>query len=73
MGQMVPVSEDNLPVLLPSDIQFTGRGPSPLTQARDWLRASCGRYATSSSPHLLSHGVVMPLQCGTGLLCHHIS
>ena len=42
--QTVPVSEDALPVVLPQDIQFTGRGPSPLTLAKDWQRASCGTY-----------------------------
>ena len=41
--QKVPVAENDLPVLLPDDIQFTGRGPSPLARAKDWLQASCGK------------------------------
>ena len=43
--QVVPVPEDQLPVTLPQDVQFTGRGPSPLLCANTWLKANCGRYA----------------------------
>ena len=35
--------ERDLPVLLPEDIEFTGRGPSPLARAEHWLQASCGK------------------------------
>lgn len=42
----VPVDEANLPVALPTDIQFTGTGLSPLTTSPSFLEApcpSCGR------------------------------
>ena len=35
--------EDQLPVELPNDIKLSGRGPSPLAQAREWQVASCGK------------------------------
>ena len=37
------MAEADLPVVLPDNIKFTGRGPSPLAQAKDWLQASCGK------------------------------
>ena len=37
------MAEKDLPVLLPDSIEFTGRGPSPLAQAKEWLQASCGK------------------------------
>jgi leucyl-tRNA synthetase len=37
----VPVPEKDLPVELPEDIEFTGRGGSPLTQLESWLNVSC--------------------------------
>ena len=39
----MPVPEDQLPVTLPTKIEFKGRGPSPLTQDADWLRGNCGK------------------------------
>ncbi len=44
LPQVIPVPEDQLPVELPSSVHLSGRGPSPLAQADDWLRASCGKY-----------------------------
>ncbi len=41
--QIVPVSEDKLPVLLPTNVQFTGRGPSPLATNAEWGRGCCGK------------------------------
>ena len=41
--QVVPVPEDQLPVSLPQGVKFTGRGPSPLLCADEWLKASCGK------------------------------
>lgn len=41
--QIVPVSEDKLPVLLPTNVQFTGRGPSPLATNTEWGRGCCGK------------------------------
>ncbi|MCC7202574.1 MAG: leucine--tRNA ligase [Nitrospirae bacterium] len=37
----VPVPEEALPVLLPMDVAFTGKGGSPLLQAADFTEASC--------------------------------
>ena len=37
----VPVPEVDLPVTLPDNIEFTGRGASPLTQLEDWLNVQC--------------------------------
>ncbi len=39
----VPVPEADLPVLLPKDVPFTGKGSSPLSQAEAWLTAPCPR------------------------------
>jgi leucyl-tRNA synthetase len=37
----VPVSEDQLPVLLPTNVEFTGKGISPMTTAPDFVNAKC--------------------------------
>ncbi|MGK7872393.1 MAG: leucine--tRNA ligase [Xenococcaceae cyanobacterium] len=37
----VPVPESDLPVKLPEDMEFTGRGPSPLAQLEDWVNVPC--------------------------------
>ncbi|HUV06046.1 MAG TPA: leucine--tRNA ligase [Armatimonadota bacterium] len=38
---MVPVPEDQLPVILPTDVKFTGRGESPLTTSPTFLHTDC--------------------------------
>ncbi len=38
---IVPVPEDQLPVLLPEDVQFTGAGESPLTTSPTFMQAVC--------------------------------
>ncbi|KAJ1992251.1 Leucyl-tRNA synthetase, mitochondrial [Coemansia sp. RSA 1358] len=38
---VVPVPESDLPVELPKDVQFSGRGGSPLSKATDWLNCKC--------------------------------
>ncbi len=38
---IVPVPEDQLPVELPEDVQFTGEGGSPLSQSAGFVRVSC--------------------------------
>ncbi len=38
---MVPVSEDELPVLLPKDVTFTGKGGNPLSGVEDFVNTSC--------------------------------
>jgi leucyl-tRNA synthetase len=40
---VVPVPENQLPVVLPTGVEFKGRGPSPLVQDMDWLRGDCGQ------------------------------
>ncbi|WP_051351149.1 leucine--tRNA ligase [Sulfobacillus thermosulfidooxidans] len=37
----VPVPKDQLPVLLPTNVEFTGQGASPLAGAKDWLQTTC--------------------------------
>lgn len=44
----VPEKEENLPVLLPTDVEFTGKGESPLATSktfRDTVCPVCGRPA----------------------------
>jgi leucyl-tRNA synthetase len=38
---VVPVPDDQLPVLLPSVAEFTGRGSSPLAQVPDFVNVKC--------------------------------
>jgi leucyl-tRNA synthetase len=40
---VVPVPEDELPVELPRDVPFTGKGGSPLVESRAFLETSCAR------------------------------
>lgn len=37
----VPVPDEQLPVQLPENIEFTGRGASPLAQMDDWVNCQC--------------------------------
>jgi leucyl-tRNA synthetase len=37
----VPVPEADLPVTLPENIEFTGRGASPLAKLDDWINVKC--------------------------------
>lgn len=37
----VPEKEENLPVLLPTDVEFTGKGESPLTTSKTFAHAVC--------------------------------
>jgi leucyl-tRNA synthetase len=39
----VPVPVDELPVLLPDNVEFTGRGASPLAQSHEFVDVSCPR------------------------------
>ncbi|MGN0659819.1 MAG: leucine--tRNA ligase [Emergencia sp.] len=39
----VPEKEENLPVLLPTDVEFTGKGESPLTTSKSFAECSCPR------------------------------
>ncbi|MGA1625113.1 MAG: leucine--tRNA ligase, partial [Prochlorothrix sp.] len=38
---IVPVPDDQLPVLLPENVEFSGRGASPLAQLTDWVQVDC--------------------------------
>ena len=37
----VPEKEENLPVLLPADVQFTGKGESPLATSKNFVNTTC--------------------------------
>ncbi len=37
----VPEKEENLPILLPTDVEFTGKGASPLTTSKTFGQATC--------------------------------
>jgi leucyl-tRNA synthetase len=45
---MVPVPTADLPVLLPDNVEFTGRGASPLSQLQDWLHVACPTCGTAA-------------------------
>lgn len=38
---MVPVPESDLPVILPEDVRFTGKGGSPLAESEKFLKTDC--------------------------------
>jgi leucyl-tRNA synthetase len=38
---IVPVSERDLPVILPEDVKFTGKGGSPLLESEKFLKTEC--------------------------------
>jgi leucyl-tRNA synthetase len=38
---VVPVPESDLPVLLPTNVKFTGRGPSPLSEVAEFVNVRC--------------------------------
>lgn len=38
---IVPVDEKDLPVILPEDVKFTGKGGSPLLESADFLKVKC--------------------------------
>ncbi len=40
---IVPVPEDQLPVLLPTDVEFTGEGGSPLARVESFVNTTCPR------------------------------
>lgn len=42
----VPVPEEDLPVQLPEDVAFRGRGPSPLAQLENWVNVPCPNCGT---------------------------
>jgi leucyl-tRNA synthetase len=40
---IVPVREEDLPVILPADVRFTGQGESPLAQVPEFVHTRCPR------------------------------
>jgi len=42
----VPVPSDQLPVTLPEDVTFSGRGGSPLAKLEDWVNVPCPTCGT---------------------------
>ncbi|MCG3203839.1 MAG: Leucine--tRNA ligase [Elusimicrobia bacterium] len=38
---MMPVNENELPVTLPTQVEFTGIGASPLASAEEWIQTPC--------------------------------
>ncbi|MEH1998300.1 MAG: leucine--tRNA ligase [Nostoc sp.] len=43
---IVPVPDKDLPVKLPEEVEFTGRGGSPLTQLESWVNVPCPTCGT---------------------------
>ena len=41
----VPEKEENLPVLLPTDVEFTGKGESPITTSNSFIDTVCPPHA----------------------------
>ncbi|MDY7023893.1 MAG: class I tRNA ligase family protein, partial [Cyanobacteriota bacterium] len=41
-----PVPEEDLPVELPENVEFSGRGASPLAQLEDWINVPCPSCGT---------------------------
>ena len=44
----VPVPEQDLPVKLPENVEFTGKGASPLSKMADWVNVSCPSCGTEA-------------------------
>ncbi len=42
----VPVPDEDLPVLLPNDVEFSGRGSSPLAKLESWINVPCPTCGT---------------------------
>ncbi|MCX8030577.1 MAG: leucine--tRNA ligase [Thermodesulfovibrionales bacterium] len=38
---IVPVPEESLPIILPQDVKFTGKGGSPLLESEEFLKVNC--------------------------------
>jgi len=45
---VVPVPEADLPVLLPEDVELSGRGGSPLAKMEDWVNVPCPSCGTAA-------------------------
>ena len=62
---MVPEPEENLPVVLPRDVQISGKGGSPLAEVASFVNAACpkcgGHGAARDRHHGHLRGVVLVL------------
>ena len=45
---IVPVEEKDLPVLLPTDVEFTGKGESPLASSKTFSQCTCPKCGKSA-------------------------
>jgi len=45
---IVPVPDADLPVLLPENVEFSGRGGSPLAKLEDWVNVPCPSCGTAA-------------------------
>ncbi|OIP76742.1 MAG: leucine--tRNA ligase [Oscillatoriales cyanobacterium CG2_30_44_21] len=45
---IIPVPHTDLPVILPEDVELTGRGASPLAQKDSWINVPCPSCGTSA-------------------------
>ena len=45
---IVPEKQENLPILLPTDVEFTGRGESPLTTSKTFMNTNCPNCGKSA-------------------------
>ena len=45
---LVPVPDDQLPVVLPPDVEFTGRGKSPLANLERFLKTTCPKCGAAA-------------------------
>lgn len=45
---IVPVDEKDLPVLLPTDVEFTGKGESPLASSKTFTQCTCPKCGKSA-------------------------
>ncbi len=45
---VVPVPEDQLPVMLPADVPFTGKGASPLARVEAFVQTACPRCGAAA-------------------------
>jgi leucyl-tRNA synthetase len=45
---IVPVPNADLPVILPEDVELTGRGASPLAQKDSWVNVPCPKCGTAA-------------------------
>ncbi|MDJ0705349.1 MAG: leucine--tRNA ligase [Leptolyngbyaceae cyanobacterium MO_188.B28] len=44
----VPVPAEDLPVVLPEEVEFSGRGPSPLSKLESWVKVPCPSCGASA-------------------------